>query len=231
MKSKVMFLWVLIGCSIGGFAASTAMAEPVWRELESYSEKDKTYVEQRGPQLEGLDKQITELKSKPANKATSSMLAEVEAKKKLLVGELTEHEFRISTDVAGFANTRSKDAETRLKQLRGDAGDASQPKELRDFEERVKKERAALEEELKKLPPDAEEVARQELQARLRQISNEEDEKIRKIPAGPKKIKRDEFEKRVTDERKTLREKLGIPASPSAPPPGPQAQTEGAPQL
>ena len=184
MKSKVLFLWVLMGCSIGGFAASTAMAEPVWKELENYSEKDKAYVQQRNPQVADVEKQITELKGKPVNRATSAMLEELEAKRRQLMGELTEHEYKISNDVAGFATTRSKEAEGRLKQLRGE-GDPSQPKELVAFEDRVRKERAALDEALKKLPPDAE-------------------------------------------ERKALKEKLGIPNSPSAPAPGPQP--EAAPQ-
>lgn len=216
MKNKVLSAWAVAAVLVGG-SASAAVAEPVWKELENYSEKDKAYLEKRSPQLQSVDKELAALQAKPVNRATAAMIEELEAKKKQLVGELTEHEFRLSGEVAGFANARSKDAEDRLKRLRGT--DSGQPKELEAFEERVKRERAALEEELKKLPPDEEEVAREALKEKLRQISNEEDERIRKIPAGPRKLKRDAFEKRVAEERNALKEKLGIPASPAAPAP------------
>jgi hypothetical protein len=235
MKNRVSFVaWITV-LSAGCASASAAETVPVWQKLEAYSQKDKSFVEAHRPQLEKIEKELKALQLKlplaPAKDKPKLMEQgeKLDGERRALLGELIKHEFEISSDVAQFATERSAEAKAKLAELMGKAQAGPPPpgaetqaaappattalrgaqqKIMDEFEAEIDKRRMALEEELKKMPPDPDEVAREELKARLRKIANEEEEKIRKMPPGPKKQKRDAFDKKVQEERAALMQRL-----------------------
>jgi hypothetical protein len=237
------------------FAAAPAGEIPVWRQLETYSQKDKSFTEARLPQLETLQKEIEALQGRAdLTEKDKAHLSELIAQYKEAAGALAEHEFSLSNDVAHFATERSKEAKSKLVQLKGGAAEQSGPeaqqsgpgapggvqqaapaskaaltpaqlaeqKALEEFDAKSTKERNALLEELKKLPPDPDEVAHDQLKERLRKIAVEEEAKIRLMPPGPKRIRREEFDKKIQAARKEITAKF----EPAAPAPAAAPQPE-----
>ncbi len=252
MKNKIvrpLIAGLVLGTAVtvGAFAAAPTGEIPVWRQLEQYSQKDKSFTESRRPQLESIEKEMDKLTQRAAamTEKERARLSELDTQRKALAGVMAEHEFTLSNDVAQFATARSKEAKSKLAELKGGAPSApamegqprpgqpetapspkseikpaqsAEQKAMTDFETNARKERDALLEELKKLPLDPEEIAFNELKVKLQKIAAEEEAKIRLIPPGPKKLRLEAFEKKIQAERKALQETFQ-PAAPAKPAP------------
>ncbi|PIU40079.1 MAG: hypothetical protein COT00_03560 [Candidatus Omnitrophica bacterium CG07_land_8_20_14_0_80_50_8] len=84
------------------------------------------------------------------------------------------------------------------------------PKEIatKDFDTKARASRTALEKELSAMPPDPKEAAQKEFQQKIAAQQKEFYAQLKSMPAGPKESKRAEFEKNLTFERKALGKKI-----------------------